>query len=88
MPETAEPRPGEPILLLDGHSTYVEIASRPDYRLPPLHTMTISAWISPDTVGFPQQEGSNYVHRMGKGRDRVQCPASGPVDDRRPCHEP
>src|SRR5262249_3481602 len=30
-------------------------------------TLTIAAWIRPDTVEFPSQEGTNYVHWMGKG---------------------
>lgn len=72
MLDNAAPQPGVSILLFDGHSTHVEIASRPDYSVPPHHKITISAWIRPDTVEFPHQEGSNFVHWMGKGASGKQ----------------
>jgi hypothetical protein len=73
MATDAEPQPGDPILLFDGNSTQVEVASGPDYSLPPGNALTISAWIRPDTVEFPRQEGTNYVHWMESRRDSLDC---------------
>jgi hypothetical protein len=72
MATNATPQPGDPILLFDGNSTQIEVASGPAYSLPPRNTLTISAWIRPDTVEFPRQEGTNYVHWMGKGETGKQ----------------
>ncbi len=72
MPTNAAPQPGEPILLFDGRSTRIEVPTRPEYSLPPRHTMTVSAWIRPDTLEFPDSEGTGYVHWMGKGESDRQ----------------
>jgi hypothetical protein len=29
--------------------------------------LTLEAWMRPDVLEFPKQEGSGYVHWMGKG---------------------
>ncbi|WZO97482.1 LamG-like jellyroll fold domain-containing protein [Isosphaeraceae bacterium EP7] len=68
MPAT----PTGPILLFNGHTTKIEIPSRPEYSLAPRHTLTVSAWIRPDTLEFPHAESTGYVHWMGKGESGRQ----------------
>ncbi len=51
----------------DGTGTYIEIPSNPDFSVATTGALTVSAWIKPDTLVFPNCEGSGYVHWMGKG---------------------
>ncbi len=54
-------------LFFDGAQTYIEIPSSADFSLPTAGALTVSAWIKPQTLTFPNTEGSGYVHWMGKG---------------------
>jgi hypothetical protein len=69
---SAAPSTGDMFLLFNGYSTKVEIPTRPEYSLPTNSALTVSAWIRPDTLEFPSQEGTNYVHWMGKGETGKQ----------------
>jgi hypothetical protein len=53
-------------LEFSGDGAYVEIPSAPDLSFGP-DGFTVSAWLKPDTLQFPHQEGSGYVYWMGKG---------------------
>ncbi len=54
-------------LHFDGTGTYIEIPSNADFSVATTGALTVSAWIKPDTLIFPNCEGSGYVHWMGKG---------------------
>ncbi len=54
-------------LHFDGAQTYIEISTSTDFSVPTTGALTVSAWIKPDTLLFPNTEGSGYVHWMGKG---------------------
>ena len=50
----------------NGIDQYIEIPGSPDLSVSP-HGLTVSAWMKPDTLTFSHEEGSGYVHWMGKG---------------------
>lgn len=52
---------------LDGDSQYVEVGNDAMFSVPTTGIITIEAWMRPDILQFPKQEGSGYVHWMGKG---------------------
>lgn len=54
-------------LHFDGSTGYIEIPDSPDFSVPTTGALTVSAWMRPDTLTFPQAEGTGYVHWMGKG---------------------
>lgn len=58
---------GDTATIFDGQDEYVEIGSDPDFSIPQRGALTIEAWIRPDTLQFPKQEGEGYVHWVGKG---------------------
>ena len=39
----------------------------PDLSVTKTGILTIEAWLRPDALIFPMQEGSGYLHWMGKG---------------------
>ncbi len=57
---------GNSYLYFDGVHSYIEIPDDPDFSLPTTGELTISAWIRPATLTFPQSE-NGYVHWLGKG---------------------
>jgi hypothetical protein len=54
-------------LQFDGIETYIEVPSSADFSVPTTGELTVSAWIRPETLAFPNTEGSGYVHWLGKG---------------------
>jgi hypothetical protein len=52
--------------------TYIEIPSHPDFSVTTTGKLTISAWIAPATLTFPDTEGTGYVHWLGKGAQGQQ----------------
>lgn len=56
----------ESAYFFDGESAYIEIPSDPDFSIATTKELTISVWIAPDTLNFPNTE-NNYIHWMGKG---------------------
>lgn len=68
MASNAAPQPGQTYLSFNGSSTYVEIASRPEYSVDTNQALTVAAWIRADVEIFLRPEcGKYYVHWMGKG---------------------
>ena len=58
---------GDPAAVFNGIDQYFTI---PDHDLLEVTTtgiLTVEAWMRPDTLEFPDSEGSGYVHWMGKG---------------------
>ncbi|WP_340023702.1 LamG domain-containing protein [Paenibacillus sp. FSL K6-1096] len=58
---------GDPAAVFNGVDQYFTI---PDHDLLEVTTtgiLTVEAWMRPDTLEFPDSEGSGYVHWMGKG---------------------
>jgi hypothetical protein len=54
-------------LQFNGSSAYVEVADSPDLSVATTGSLTVSAWMRPDTLTFPNKEGSGYVNWLGKG---------------------
>jgi hypothetical protein len=68
MSENAEPRAGDTYLRFNGSDAYVEIPSIDDYSVNTTGALTVSAWMKPDTLNFPNVESnSDYIHWVGKG---------------------
>ena len=62
----AQPQAPSVYLHFNGVDQYVEVPSAPELS-PTDNGFTVSAWMMPDTLTFPNPEGSGYVHWMGKG---------------------
>src|SRR5579864_7285019 len=62
----APPGPGPVYLHFNGVDQYIEVPSSPDFSLSS-NGLTVSAWMRPDTLSFPNSEGSGYVYWLGKG---------------------
>ncbi len=58
---------GDVATAFNGVSEYLELASSRLFSVPAGGALTIEAWIRPDTLEFPADEGSGYVHWAGKG---------------------
>jgi Concanavalin A-like lectin/glucanases superfamily len=64
--------PPSTFLHFNGTSDYVEVPDTADFSVATTGSLTISAWMRPDTLSFPQTEGSGYVHWLGKGQSSAQ----------------
>jgi hypothetical protein len=53
--------------MFNGIDNYVEVPSISDYSISTSGELTVAAWIRPDSLNFPNWEGTGYVHWMGKG---------------------
>jgi Concanavalin A-like lectin/glucanases superfamily len=51
----------------NGTNAYIEISDHRDFSLATTGKLSISLWIRPGTLTFPDTEGTGYVHWMGKG---------------------
>jgi hypothetical protein len=70
MASNAAPQPGQTYLSFNGTSSFVEVASRPEYSVDFADALTVAAWIRADVEEFPTPEsGKLYVHWMGKGQN-------------------
>ncbi len=58
---------GDAFLHFDGVGTYIEVPSSPDFSVTTTGALTVSARLRPETLLFPNTEGSGYVHWLGKG---------------------
>jgi hypothetical protein len=67
MSSASAPQPGETYLDLNGRDNYVEIPASADLSVTTTGELTVSAWLKPDTLNFPQTEGTGYIHWSGKG---------------------
>lgn len=50
-----------------GQKRYIEYASVPTMSVPSTGVLTIEAWMRPDVNVFQHEEGTGYVHWLGKG---------------------
>jgi hypothetical protein len=62
---------GDRAALFDGQDGYFEFPDAPDLSVPRTGILTVEAWLRPDALVFPKQEGSGYVHWLGKGELRA-----------------
>lgn len=53
--------------IFDGSSGYFEIPTADAFHISTTGKFTVEAWIRPDTLQFPDDEQTGYVHFMGKG---------------------
>lgn len=55
-------------LQFNGTNTdYVEVQDSTDFSVDTTGELTISAWMRPDVLIFPNEESNGYVHWLGKG---------------------
>jgi hypothetical protein len=55
-------------LQFNGTATdYIEISDSADFSVATANSLTVSAWMRPDVLTFPNSESTGYVHWMGKG---------------------
>jgi concanavalin A-like lectin/glucanase superfamily protein len=54
-------------LVFNGAGAYAEIPDSPEFSVSTTGSLTVAAWMRPDTISFPRTEGSGYVHWLGKG---------------------
>ncbi|OGD79729.1 hypothetical protein A2368_03870 [Candidatus Collierbacteria bacterium RIFOXYB1_FULL_49_13] len=58
---------GDAVLDFNGTDNYVSVADADALSISTTGKLTLEAWIRPDTLQFGSEEGSGYVHWMGKG---------------------
>jgi hypothetical protein len=51
----------------DGAASYIQIADHDVFSLVTSGAFSVSVWMRPDVLTFADEEGSGYVHWMGKG---------------------
>ncbi len=56
----------------DGTASHIDVPDSPDFSVATTGTLTVSAWMRPDTLTFPTTEGSGYVYWLGKGQGDQQ----------------
>jgi hypothetical protein len=59
-------------LLFNGTSTYIEVPDSVDFSASTTGALTVAAWMRPDALQFPNEEGEGYVHWLGKGESGQQ----------------
>ncbi len=58
---------GDSVSVFNGVNQYAEIPDNDAFSVPTTGSITIEAWLRPDTLQFPNSEAGDYVHWMGKG---------------------
>lgn len=58
---------GDKASVFNGRNSYFEIPDSADLSVTGSGILTIEAWMRPDALVFQKDEGSGYVHWMGKG---------------------
>jgi Concanavalin A-like lectin/glucanases superfamily len=53
--------------IFNGTSGYFQVPSAPAFHISTTGKLTVEAWIRPDTLQFPDDEQTGYVHFIGKG---------------------
>ncbi len=66
-PATSTFPDGSGATVFDGATQYIEIANSTSLSVPATGILAIEAWIRPDTLQFPHDEDTGYVHWLGKG---------------------
>src|SRR5258708_37790199 len=69
---SAAPNRGDIFLRFNGIDNYVEIPSSDDFSVSTSGELTVSAWLRPDVLNFPNWGSTGYVHWMGKGETSQQ----------------
>ena len=59
---------GDAATLFDGRTQYLQVPDSTSLSVPKTGVLTVSAWIRPDVLQFPAQEGTGYVNYLGKGK--------------------
>jgi hypothetical protein len=59
-------------LQFDGTKDYIEIPDSADFSVAATGVLTVSAWMRPDVLTFPNAESTGYIHWMGKGETNQQ----------------
>jgi concanavalin A-like lectin/glucanase superfamily protein len=67
LPGTTALPNGDPAAKFDGQAQYVQVPSAPDLSVTHTGCLTVEAWVQPDTLQFPREQGSGYVYILGKG---------------------
>lgn len=57
---------GDAVAVFNGRTQYLEVPDSTALSVPKTGVLTISAWIRPDTLQFPTQEGTGYCNFLGK----------------------
>jgi hypothetical protein len=63
---------GDPVADFNGTTQYLQLLDTNDLSVTIRGRLTIEAWTGPDTLEVPSQEGSGYVHILGKGGEANQ----------------
>jgi hypothetical protein len=71
LPASSTPRTvwmpnGDAAAEFDGYTQYLQVPDSTALSVPRTGVLTISAWIRPDTLQFPVQEGTGFVNLLGK----------------------
>lgn len=66
-PDIAKLPNGDLATVFDGYSQYVEVPSFKALSITNTGCLTVEAWIRPDVLQFPRNQGSGYVYVLGKG---------------------
>jgi hypothetical protein len=53
----------------NGTSEYLQVPNDVDLSVTDTGELTVEAWVRPDTLQFPAEQGTGYVNFMGKGDD-------------------
>lgn len=61
---------GARVAKFNGTSQYLQVPDAAALSPATRRVLTIEAWMRPDTLIFPDKEGSGYVHWMGKGEPK------------------
>lgn len=57
---------GNPALLFNGVDGMIDLGDNANFSIPTTGAISIAAWIRPDILTFPDEEGSGYVHWLSK----------------------
>jgi Concanavalin A-like lectin/glucanases superfamily len=66
-PDVAKLPNGDLATVFDGYGDYVEVPSSRPLSITDTGCLTVTAWIRPDVLQFPRNQGSGYVYILGKG---------------------
>lgn len=65
-PTSGQAPDGTACMVFNGTNQYAEGTDQDAYSVPTTGRLTYEAWIRPDTLEFPTQESTGYVHWAGK----------------------
>ena len=71
-PDVARLPNGDPAAVFNGIGQYVQVPSARQLSIVNTGCLTVEAWIRPDVLQFPHDEGTGYVNILGKGTEGKQ----------------